>query len=251
MPTSAAVDLAKSWAFLVMSPHGCLKFFRQTLLMPAHQPLRLGKLRTARPISAEKDLAPSGAVLFWLQMPGGARRCSWPELDAKPLEPLRPPLLLHANDYEAIASDKRQGLYDRLKGMLALLVGPASPPQHSYPPPTLQSITDPSGNGSLNSGRTAPLLAPKDGSRVVFRLSGHRHPDHPAPLLERYVGARQTSDQDPSKHRLTLISAPRPARRDPSRTVMGPPTVHHLIKPAPCARLSPEKSRSLRTPEST
>ncbi|APD48408.1 alpha-D-glucose phosphate-specific phosphoglucomutase [Synechococcus sp. CS-602] len=220
MPTSAAVDVvAKELGIpCYVTPTGW-KFFGN--LLDAGRISLCGEesFGTGSDHIREKDGL--WAVLFWLQILA-VRRCSVAELMAEHWNRFGRHYYSR-HDYEAIASDKAQGLYDRLKGMLPSLVG-ASFAGRNITTADDFSYTDPV-DGSLTSGQGLRLLL-EDGSRVVFRLSGTGTQGATLRLyLERYVGAGGNLDQDPQQALADLISAADQLAEIRSRTGMDQPTV--------------------------
>lgn len=127
------------------------------------------------------------------------------------------------HDYEAIASEKAHGLYDRLKGMLPSLVGQdfagrriSTADDFSYSDPV---------DGSLTSGQGLRILL-DDGSRVVFRLSGTGTQGATLRLyLESYVPSSGDLNQDPQTALADLITAADALAEIKTRTGMDRPTV--------------------------
>jgi phosphoglucomutase len=127
------------------------------------------------------------------------------------------------HDYEAVASEAAQGLYDRVKGMLPSLVGQcfagrtiATADDFAY--------TDPV-DGSLTSSQGLRLLL-NDGSRVVLRLSGTGTQGATLRVyLESYVPPSGNLQQDPQEALADLITAIDALAEIKSRTGMDKPTV--------------------------
>ncbi|EAQ76310.1 phosphoglucomutase [Synechococcus sp. WH 5701] len=202
MPTSAAVDVvAKELAIPCFETPTGWKFFGN--LLDAGRITLCGEesFGTGSDHIREKDGL--WAVLFWLQILA-RRRCSVAEVMASHWSRFGRHYYSR-HDYEAIASDRADGLYGRLKGLLPSLAG-AGFAGRSIATADDFSYTDPV-DGSLTSGQGLRLLL-DDGSRVVFRLSGTGTQGATLRLyLESYVGAGGNLDQDPQQALADLITA--------------------------------------------
>jgi phosphoglucomutase len=220
MPTSAAVDVVAQELGLhcYETPTGW-KFFGN--LLDAGRITLCGEesFGTGSDHIREKDGL--WAVLFWLQILA-QRRCSVAEVMAEHWSRFGRHYYSR-HDYEAIASDKAHGLYDRLKGMLPSLVGEgfagrriATADDFSYRDP----IDD-----SLTSGQGLRLLL-DDGSRVIVRLSGTGTQGATLRLyLESFVPTGGNLGQDPQQALADLITAADGLAEIRSRTGMDRPTV--------------------------
>ncbi len=220
MPTSAAVDVvARELAIPCFETPTGWKFFGN--LLDAGRITLCGEesFGTGSDHIREKDGL--WAVLFWLQILA-TRRCSVAEVMAGHWSRFGRHYYSR-HDYEAIASDRAHGLYDRLKGLLPSLVG-TSFAGRSVATADDFSYTDPV-DGSLTSGQGLRLLL-DDGSRVVFRLSGTGTQGATLRLyLESYVGSGGNLDQDPQQALADLITAADQLAEIRSRTGMERPTV--------------------------
>jgi phosphoglucomutase len=220
MPTSAAVDVVAQELGLhcYETPTGW-KFFGN--LLDAGRITLCGEesFGTGSDHIREKDGL--WAVLFWLQILA-QRRCSVAEVMAGHWSRFGRHYYSR-HDYEAIASDKAHGLYDRLKGMLPSLVGEgfagrgiATADDFTYRDP----IDD-----SLTSGQGLRLLL-DDGSRVIIRLSGTGTQGATLRLyLESFVPTGGNLAQDPQQALADLITAADGLAEIRSRTGMEQPTV--------------------------
>jgi phosphoglucomutase len=220
MPTSAAVDVVARAMDLPCyeTPTGW-KFFGN--LLDAGRITLCGEesFGTGSDHIREKDGL--WAVLFWLQILA-TRRCSVAEVMAGHWSRFGRHYYSR-HDYEAIASDRAHGLYDRLKGLLPSLVGTGFAGR-SIATADDFSYTDPV-DGSLTSGQGLRLLL-DDGSRVVFRLSGTGTQGATLRVyLESYVGTDGDLGQDPQQALGDLITAADALAEIRSRTGMARPTV--------------------------
>ncbi len=220
MPTSAAVDVVARDLNLPCyeTPTGW-KFFGN--LLDAGRITLCGEesFGTGSDHIREKDGL--WAVLFWLQILA-TRRCTVAEVMTDHWSRFGRHYYSR-HDYEAIASDRAHGLYDRLKGLLPSLVG-TSFAGRSIATADDFSYTDPV-DGSLTSGQGLRLLL-DDGSRVVVRLSGTGTQGATLRLyLESYVAAGGNLDQDPQQALADLITAADQLAEIRSRTGMERPTV--------------------------
>ncbi|MCT0231320.1 alpha-D-glucose phosphate-specific phosphoglucomutase [Synechococcus sp. CS-1324] len=220
MPTSAAVDVvAKDLDIPCFETPTGWKFFGN--LLDAGRITLCGEesFGTGSDHIREKDGL--WAVLFWLQILA-MRRCSVAEVMTSHWSRYGRHYYSR-HDYEAIASDRAHGLYDRLKGLLPALVG-AGFAGRSITTADDFSYVDPV-DGSLTSGQGLRLLL-DDGSRVVFRLSGTGTQGATLRLyLESYVGIGGNLDQDPQQALGDLITAADQLAEIRSRTGMERPTV--------------------------
>jgi phosphoglucomutase len=220
MPTSAAADVvAKDLGLPCFETPTGWKFFGN--LLDAGRITLCGEesFGTGSDHIREKDGL--WAVLFWLQILARRR------------EPVSQIMAEHwarfgrhyysRHDYEAIASDAAQGLYNRVKEMQPALVGQnfagrriATADDFAY--------TDPV-DGSLTSGQGLRLLL-DDGSRVVLRLSGTGTQGATLRVyLESYVAPGGNLAQDPQAALGDLIRAIDALAEIKTRTGMDRPTV--------------------------
>ncbi len=220
MPTSAAVDVVAGAMGLSCfeTPTGW-KFFGN--LLDAGRITLCGEesFGTGSDHIREKDGL--WAVLFWLQILA-RRRCSVAEVMASHWSRFGRHYYSR-HDYEAIASDRAHGLYDRLKALLPSLAGErfagrriTTADDFSYRDPV---------DDSLTSGQGLRLLL-DDGSRVVFRLSGTGTQGATLRLyLESFMGRTGDLGQDPQQALADLITAADQLAEIRSRTGMDRPTV--------------------------
>ncbi len=220
MPTSAAVDVvARELGLPCFETPTGWKFFGN--LLDAGRITLCGEesFGTGSDHIREKDGL--WAVLFWLQILA-RRRCSVAAVMAEHWSRFGRHYYSR-HDYEAIASERAHGLYDRLSGMLPGLVGQgfagrtiSTADDFSYRDPV---------DDSLTSGQGLRLLL-DDGSRVVFRLSGTGTQGATLRVyLESYVGAGGDLGQDPQIALAGLITAADGLAEIRSRTGMERPTV--------------------------
>ena len=220
MPTSAAVDVVAQELGLACfeTPTGW-KFFGN--LLDAGRITLCGEesFGTGSDHIREKDGL--WAVLFWLQILA-ERRCSVAEVMAEHWSRFGRHYYSR-HDYEAIASDKAHGLYDRLKGMLPSLAGEGFAGRRITTADDF-SYRDPI-DDSLTSGQGLRLLL-DDGSRVIVRLSGTGTQGATLRLyLESFVPTAGHLGQDPQLALADLITAADQLAEIRSRTGMGRPTV--------------------------
>ena len=220
MPTSAAADVvAKDLGLPCFETPTGWKFFGN--LLDAGRITLCGEesFGTGSDHIREKDGL--WAVLFWLQILARRR------------EPVSQIMAEHwarfgrhyysRHDYEAIASDAAQGLYNRVKEMQPALVGQnfagrniATADDFAYIDPV---------DGSLTSGQGLRLLL-DDGSRVVLRLSGTGTQGATLRVyLESYVAPGGNLAQDPQAALGDLIRAIDALAEIKTRTGMDRPTV--------------------------
>ena len=220
MPTSAAVDVvAKELGIACFETPTGWKFFGN--LLDADRITLCGEESFGTGSNHIREKDGLWAVLFWLQILA-SKRCSVAEImDAHWKRFGRHYYSRH--DYEAIASEKAHGLYDRLKGMLPSLVGQdfagrriSTADDFSYSDPV---------DGSLTTGQGLRILL-DDGSRVVFRLSGTGTQGATLRLyLESYVPSSGDLSQDPQAALADLITAADALAEIKTRTGMDRPTV--------------------------
>ena len=220
MPTSAAVDVvAKELGIACFETPTGWKFFGN--LLDADRITLCGEESFGTGSNHIREKDGLWAVLFWLQILAN-KRCSVAEImDAHWKRFGRHYYSRH--DYEAIASEKAHGLYDRLKGMLPSLVGQdfagrriSTADDFSYSDPV---------DGSLTTGQGLRILL-DDGSRVVFRLSGTGTQGATLRLyLESYVPSSGDLNQDPQAALADLITAADALAEIKTRTGMDRPTV--------------------------
>ena len=220
MPTSAAVDVVAQQLGIACyeTPTGW-KFFGN--LLDAGRITLCGEESFGTGSNHIREKDGLWAVLFWLQLLARKRTSvaaimadHWSRFGRH---------YYSRHDYEAIASDRAHGLYDRLKGLLPSLAGErfagraiATADDFSY--------TDPV-DGSLTTGQGLRLLL-DDGSRVVFRLSGTGTQGATLRVyLESYVPPEGQLQQDPQLALADLISAADALAEIRVRTGMGTPTV--------------------------
>ncbi|WP_411869669.1 alpha-D-glucose phosphate-specific phosphoglucomutase [Vulcanococcus limneticus] len=220
MPTSAAVDVVAQQLGIACyeTPTGW-KFFGN--LLDAGRITLCGEESFGTGSNHIREKDGLWAVLFWLQLLARKRTSvaaimadHWSRFGRH---------YYSRHDYEAIASDRAHGLYDRLKGMLPSLAGErfagraiATADDFSY--------TDPV-DGSLTTGQGLRLLL-DDGSRVVFRLSGTGTQGATLRVyLESYVPPEGHLQQDPQLALADLISAADALAEIRVRTGMETPTV--------------------------
>ncbi len=220
MPTSAAVDVvAKELGIECFETPTGWKFFGN--LLDAGRITLCGEESFGTGSNHIREKDGLWAVLFWLQILA-RRRCSVAEI----MEDHWKHFGRHyysRHDYEAIASEKAHGLYDRLKGMLPSLVGQdfagrriSTADDFSYSDPV---------DGSLTSGQGLRILL-DDGSRVVFRLSGTGTQGATLRLyLESYVPSSGDLGQDPQAALGDLIAAADALAEIKTSTGMDRPTV--------------------------
>ncbi|QNG28649.1 alpha-D-glucose phosphate-specific phosphoglucomutase [Synechococcus sp. LTW-R] len=220
MPTSAAVDVvAKELGIECFETPTGWKFFGN--LLDAGRITLCGEESFGTGSNHIREKDGLWAVLFWLQILA-RKRCSVAEIMADHWKRFGRHYYSR-HDYEAIASEKAHGLYDRLKGMLPSLVGQdfagrriSTADNFSYSDPV---------DGSLTSGQGLRILL-DDGSRVVFRLSGTGTQGATLRLyLESYVPSSGDLGQDPQAALAELISAADALAEIKTRTGMDRPTV--------------------------
>ncbi len=220
MPTSAAVDVVAGAMGLSCyeTPTGW-KFFGN--LLDAGRITLCGEESFGTGSNHIREKDGLWAVLFWLQILA-RRRCSVAEVMASHWSRFGRHYYSR-HDYEAIASDRAHGLYDRLKVLLPSLEGErfagrriTTADDFSYRDPV---------DDSLTSGQGLRLLL-DDGSRVVFRLSGTGTQGATLRLyLESYMGNTGDLGQDPQLALADLITAADQLAEIRSRTGMDRPTV--------------------------
>ena len=220
MPTSAAVDVvAKELGIECFETPTGWKFFGN--LLDAGRITLCGEESFGTGSNHIREKDGLWAVLFWLQILA-RKRCSVAEIMADHWKRFGRHYYSR-HDYEAIASEKAHGLYDRLKGMLPSLVGQdfagrriSTADDFSYSDPV---------DGSLTSGQGLRILL-DDGSRVVFRLSGTGTQGATLRLyLESYVPSSGDLGQDPQAALADLIAAADALAEIKTRTGMDRPTV--------------------------
>ena len=220
MPTSAAVDVvAKELGIECFETPTGWKFFGN--LLDAGRITLCGEESFGTGSNHIREKDGLWAVLFWLQILA-RKRCSVAEIMADHWKRFGRHYYSR-HDYEAIASEKAHGLYDRLKGMLPSLVGQdfagrriSTADDFSYSDPV---------DGSLTSGQGLRILL-DDGSRVVFRLSGTGTQGATLRLyLESYVPSSGDLSQDPQTALADLIAAADALAEIKTRTGMDRPTV--------------------------
>ena len=220
MPTSAAVDVvAKELGIECFETPTGWKFFGN--LLDAGRITLCGEESFGTGSNHIREKDGLWAVLFWLQILA-RKRCSVAEIMADHWKRFGRHYYSR-HDYEAIASEKAHGLYDRLKGMLPSLVGQdfagrriSTADDFSYSDPV---------DGSLTSGQGLRILL-DDGSRVVFRLSGTGTQGATLRLyLESYVPSSGDLGQDPQTALADLIAAADALAEIKTRTGMDRPTV--------------------------
>ena len=220
MPTSAAVDVvAKELGINCFETPTGWKFFGN--LLDAGRITLCGEESFGTGSNHIREKDGLWAVLFWLQILA-RKRCSVAEIMADHWKRFGRHYYSR-HDYEAIASEKAHGLYDRLKGMLPSLVGQdfagrriSTADDFSYSDPV---------DGSLTSGQGLRILL-DDGSRVVFRLSGTGTQGATLRLyLESYVPSSGDLSQDPQAALADLITAADALAEIKTRTGMDRPTV--------------------------
>ena len=220
MPTSAAVDVvAKELGIECFETPTGWKFFGN--LLDAGRITLCGEESFGTGSNHIREKDGLWAVLFWLQILA-RKRCSVAEIMDDHWKRFGRHYYSR-HDYEAIASEKAHGLYDRLKGMLPSLVGQdfagrriSTADDFSYSDPV---------DGSLTSGQGLRILL-DDGSRVVFRLSGTGTQGATLRLyLESYVPSSGDLGQDPQAALADLISAADALAEIKTRTGMDRPTV--------------------------
>ena len=220
MPTSAAVDVvAKELGIECFETPTGWKFFGN--LLDAGRITLCGEESFGTGSNHIREKDGLWAVLFWLQILA-RKRCSVAEIMDDHWKRFGRHYYSR-HDYEAIASEKAHGLYDRLKGMLPSLVGQdfagrriSTADDFSYSDPV---------DGSLTSGQGLRILL-DDGSRVVFRLSGTGTQGATLRLyLESYVPSSGDLGQDPQAALADLITAADALAEIKTRTGMDRPTV--------------------------
>ena len=220
MPTSAAVDVvAKELGIECFETPTGWKFFGN--LLDAGRITLCGEESFGTGSNHIREKDGLWAVLFWLQILA-RKRCSVAEIMDDHWKRFGRHYYSR-HDYEAIASEKAHGLYDRLKGMLPSLVGQdfagrriSTADDFSYSDPV---------DGSLTSGQGLRILL-DDGSRVVFRLSGTGTQGATLRLyLESYVPSSGDLSQDPQAALADLITAADALAEIKTRTGMDRPTV--------------------------
>jgi phosphoglucomutase len=220
MPTSAAVDVvAKELGIPCFETPTGWKFFGN--LLDAGRITLCGEESFGTGSNHIREKDGLWAVLFWLQILARKRTSvaaimadHWSRFGRH---------YYSRHDYEAIASERAHGLYDRVKGMLPQLPGQAFAGRtiaiaddFSYRDPVDDSIT---------TGQGLRLLL-DDGSRVVFRLSGTGTQGATLRVyLESYVPPAGNLQQDPQLALADLISAADQLAEITSRTGMARPTV--------------------------
>lgn len=220
MPTSAAVDVvAKELGIECFETPTGWKFFGN--LLDAGRITLCGEESFGTGSNHIREKDGLWAVLFWLQILA-RKRCSVAEIMDDHWKRFGRHYYSR-HDYEAIASEKAHGLYDRLKGMLPSLVGQdfagrriSTADDFSYSDPV---------DGSLTTGQGLRILL-DDGSRVVFRLSGTGTQGATLRLyLESYVPSSGDLGQDPQAALADLIAAADTLAEIKTRTGMDRPTV--------------------------
>ncbi|MFZ9167183.1 alpha-D-glucose phosphate-specific phosphoglucomutase [Vulcanococcus sp.] len=220
MPTSAAVDVvAKELGIECFETPTGWKFFGN--LLDAGRITLCGEESFGTGSNHIREKDGLWAVLFWLQILA-RKRCSVAEIMNDHWKRFGRHYYSR-HDYEAIASEKAHGLYDRLKGMLTSLVGQdfagrkiSTADDFSYSDPV---------DGSLTTGQGLRILL-DDGSRVVFRLSGTGTQGATLRVyLESYVPSSGDLHQDPQAALGDLIAAADQLAEIKTRTGMDRPTV--------------------------
>ena len=220
MPTSAAVDVvAKELGIACFETPTGWKFFGN--LLDAGRITLCGEESFGTGSNHIREKDGLWAVLFWLQILARKRTSvaaimadHWSRFGRH---------YYSRHDYEAIASERAHGLYDRVKGMLPQLPG------QSFAGRTIASAddfsyTDPV-DGSTTTGQGLRVLL-NDGSRVVFRLSGTGTQGATLRLyLESYMPPAGNLQQDPQQALADLITAADQLAEIRSRTGMDAPTV--------------------------
>jgi len=220
MPTSAAVDVvAKQLSIPCFETPTGWKFFGN--LLDAGRITLCGEESFGTGSNHIREKDGLWAVLFWLQILARQRTSvaaimaeHWSRFGRH---------YYSRHDYEAIASERAHGLYDRLKTLLPSLPGQrfagrgiATADDFSY--------TDPV-DGSITSGQGLRLLL-DDGSRVVLRLSGTGTQGATLRVyLESYVAPSGNLQQDAQQALADMITAIDQLAEIKSRTGMDAPTV--------------------------
>ncbi|MDA0717314.1 MAG: alpha-D-glucose phosphate-specific phosphoglucomutase [Cyanobacteria bacterium] len=220
MPTSAATDVVAEALGLACfeTPTGW-KFFGN--LLDAGRITLCGEESFGTGSNHIREKDGLWAVLFWLQILAMRR------------EPVGQIMAKHwsrfgrhyysRHDYEAIASDAANTLYDRVKSLQPSLVGKGFAGR-SIATADDFAYTDPV-DGLLTSGQGLRLLL-DDGSRVVLRLSGTGTQGATLRVyLESYVAPGGNLAQDPQAALGDLISAIDDLAEIRTRTGMDRPTV--------------------------
>ncbi|MGC6483718.1 MAG: alpha-D-glucose phosphate-specific phosphoglucomutase [Synechococcus sp.] len=220
MPTSAAVDVvAKELGIACFETPTGWKFFGN--LLDAGRITLCGEESFGTGSNHVREKDGLWAVLFWLQILA-KRRCSVAEIMDEHWKRFGRHYYSR-HDYEAVASDAAQGLYDRLEAMLPGLIGQpfagrqiANADNFSYVDPVDNSIT---------KGQGLRLLL-DDGSRVVVRLSGTGTKGATIRIyLESYVPSSGDLAMDPQVALADMISAINTLAEIEQRTGMDRPTV--------------------------
>ena len=220
MPTSAAVDVvAKELGIDCFETPTGWKFFGN--LLDAGKITLCGEESFGTGSNHVREKDGLWAVLFWLQILA-VRRCSVAEIMEEHWKSFGRHYYSR-HDYEAVASDAAQGLYDRLEAMLPSLVGQAFAGRKISTADNF-SYTDPV-DGSVTKGQGLRLLL-DDGSRVVVRLSGTGTKGATIRIyLESYVPSSGDLNQDPQIALAEMISAINDLAEIKQRTGMDQPTV--------------------------
>ena len=220
MPTSAAVDVvAKELGIACFETPTGWKFFGN--LLDADRITLCGEESFGTGSNHIREKDGLWAVLFWLQILA-RKRCSVAEIMNDHWKRFGRHYYSR-HDYEAIASEKAHGLYDRLKAMLPELVGQNFAGRRISTADDF-AYTDPV-DGSLTTGQGLRLLL-DDGSRVVLRLSGTGTQGATLRVyLESYVPPSGNLDQDAQAALGDLIAAIDQLAEIKTRTGMDRPTV--------------------------
>ncbi len=220
MPTSAAADVvAKELGLACFETPTGWKFFGN--LLDAGRITLCGEESFGTGSNHIREKDGLWAVLFWLQILA-RKQCSVAEVMAAHWGRFGRHYYSR-HDYEAIASDAANGLYDRIKAMQPALVGERFAGRNIATADDF-SYTDPV-DGSISGGQGLRLLL-DDGSRVVLRLSGTGTQGATLRVyLESYVSPSGNLNQDPQQALADLISSIDQLAEIKTRTGMDQPTV--------------------------
>ncbi|MCK7581436.1 MAG: hypothetical protein MZV65_41260 [Chromatiales bacterium] len=164
------------------------KFFGNLLDAGTHHAVRRGELRHRLATTCARRTA-LWAVLFWLNILA-ARRQSVARDRARALGALTGATTTPATTTRRSTATPPTALIDALRAKPPTLPGQRLGAVHASARPTISRYTDPV-DGSV-SDKQGMRIGFEDGSRIVYRLSGHRHRGRDK-VLESCVLCRQVN----------------------------------------------------------